>query len=255
MLCLAGHILYPVPLPAEHLIPSHDVSIPLASLDHPCPTPENLYKLHREDSDLLDIIYYLESIELPSDDKKAHSMLLPIDSFFLNDHGILCHLWTPGKRRVQRLCVQIVIPAALRHEVLVACHDHCTASHLGITKIRLRYYWPHIFKDIEHWCNSCVDCSMKKIPRRHRRAPLLPIPVEGAFDRVAMDIIRPFQTCMMRTVTSSCFRIIIRVGPRPLLCLQPKLPVSLKFSWMKFLLVMALLVHYFRIAGLTFSRQ
>ena len=190
---------YSVPGPApsaEHLIPSHDVSVPLASLDHPCPPPENLYKLQREDSDLLDIINYLESNELPSDDKKARSMLLSIDSFFLNDHGILCHLWTPGKRRVQRLCVQIVIPAALRHEVLVACHDHCTASHLGITKtydkIRLRYYWPHMFKDIEHWCNSCVDCSMKKIPRRHRRAPLLPIPVEGAFDRVAMDILGPF---------------------------------------------------------------
>ena len=49
-----------------------------------------------------------------------------------------------------------------------------------------------MFKDIEHWCNSCVDCAMKKIPRGHRRAPLLPIPVEGAFDRVAMDILGPF---------------------------------------------------------------
>ena len=49
-----------------------------------------------------------------------------------------------------------------------------------------------MFKDIEHWCNSCVDCAMKKIPRRHRRARLLPILVEGAFDRIAMDILCPF---------------------------------------------------------------
>ena len=125
----------PIPSPLiEHRISTPDVSVPLATLDHPCSSPENLYKLQREDSDLIDIINYLESHELPSDDKKARSLLLSIDSFFLNDHGILCRLWTPGKRRIQRLCVQIVIPASLRHEVLVACHDHCTAAHLGITK-------------------------------------------------------------------------------------------------------------------------
>ena len=183
-------------LSSEHLVSVADISVPLAVIDHPCPPPETLYKLQREDSNLIDIINYLESNELPSNDKQARSLLLSIDSFFLNERGILCHLWSPGKRRVQQLCVQVVIPASLRHEVLVACHDHCTASHLGITKtydkIRARYYWPNMFKDIEHWCNSCVDCAMKKIPRGHRRAPLLPIPVEGAFDRVAMDILGPF---------------------------------------------------------------
>ena len=190
---------YPTPLNSlsfEHLVPVDTITVPFAALDHPCPPPETLYKLQREDSNLKDIIHYLESKELPSDDKTARSLVLSIDSFFLNEHGILCHLWSPGKRRVQRICVQVVIPASLRHEVLVACHDHCTASPLGITKtyekIRTRYYWPNMFKDIEHWCASCVDCSMKKISRGHRRAPLLPIPVEGAFDRVAMDILGPF---------------------------------------------------------------
>ena len=36
-----------------------------------------------------------------------------------------------------------------------------------------------------------IDCAMKKVPRGKRKAPLLPIPVEGAFDRVAMDILGP----------------------------------------------------------------
>ena len=49
-----------------------------------------------------------------------------------------------------------------------------------------------MFKDVEHWCKSCVDCSMKKSPRYHRQAPLLPIPVEGSFDRVAVDVLGPF---------------------------------------------------------------
>ena len=46
-------------------------------------------------------------------------------------------------------------------------------------------------KDVEHWCRSCVDCAMKKAPRGKRKAPLLPIPVEGAFYHVAMDILGP----------------------------------------------------------------
>ena len=33
---------------------------------------------------------------------------------------------------------------------------------------------------------------MKKSPRYHRQAPLLPIPVEGSFDRVAVDVLGPF---------------------------------------------------------------
>ena len=46
-----------------------------------------------------------------------------------------------------------------------------------------------MFKDVEHWCKSCVDCAMKKSPRNTKRAPLLPLAVEGAFDRVAVDVL------------------------------------------------------------------
>ena len=48
-----------------------------------------------------------------------------------------------------------------------------------------------MFKDVEHWVKSCVECSMRKPPRNSEKAPLLPIPV-GAFDRVAVDVLGPF---------------------------------------------------------------
>ena len=137
-----------------------NLSVPLATIDHSCPPPETLYNLQRQDSNLKDIINYLESNELPPDDKKLRSLLLPIDSFFLNDHRILCDLWSPGKRRDQQLCVRVAILSSMCHEILVACNDHCTASDLGITKtydkIRTHYYWPNMFKDIEHcWQLLC----------------------------------------------------------------------------------------------------
>ena len=48
-----------------------------------------------------------------------------------------------------------------------------------------------MFKDVEHWVKSCVECSMRKSPRNSKKAPLLPIPVKGAFDRVAVDVLGP----------------------------------------------------------------
>ena len=40
--------------------------------------------------------------------------------------------------------------------------------------------------------NVRVDCAMKKSPRNRHHAPLFPIPVENAFDRVAVDCLEPF---------------------------------------------------------------
>ena len=172
------------------------LQLPVAVTDHPCPPPNTLHNLQRQDKDLADIISYLESSELPTIYSKARALLLSIDSFYLDENGILCHLWTPGKCRAKSLCSQVIIPASLRHEILVALHDDPTAGHLGTDKtyekVHAKYYWPGMYKDIVHWCRSCVDCAMKKMPRNKRKAPLLPIPVEGAFDRVAMDILGPF---------------------------------------------------------------
>ena len=49
-----------------------------------------------------------------------------------------------------------------------------------------------MFKDVEHCVKSCVECSLRKSPRNSKKAPLLPIPVEGAFDRVAVDVLGSF---------------------------------------------------------------
>ena len=142
---------------------------------------------------------------MPNDNRVARTLLLRVDDFYLNDDGILCHLWYPGKRKAGHLFSQLV-KLLLRHEFLTNAHYDTTEGHLGIhktyEKLRRKYYWFEMFKDVEHWCKSCIDCSMKKSPRYHRQAPLLPIPVEGAFDRVAVDVLGPFP------VTNSGFRYI-----------------------------------------------
>ena len=186
----------PLPVTSVCTTANAPVSLPVTPIDACVPSIQRLHNLQRQDKDLSDIIQYLEFSTLPVSDNKARSLLLTIESYYLNENGILCHLWTPGKRRAQTLVSQVVVPSSLRHEILVACHDDPTAGHLSTLKtyekVRARYFWNGMFKDIEHWCHSCIDCAMKKIPRGKRKAPLLPIPVEGAFDRVAVDALGPF---------------------------------------------------------------
>ena len=182
-------------------------STSVAAIDNVLSSVQRLHSLQRQDPDLAAIIQYLEDAQLPLGNSEARTLLLSIDSYYLDESGILFHLWSPSKRRVTSIFSQVVIPSSLRYEVLVACHDDPTAGHFGVfktyEKIRARYYWNGMFKDIEHWCNTCVDCAMKKMPRNKHKAPLLPIPVDGAFDRVAMDILGPFP------VTNSGNRYVI----------------------------------------------
>ena len=49
-----------------------------------------------------------------------------------------------------------------------------------------------MFKDVENWVKSCVECSIGKSPRSSKTAPLFLIPIEGAFDRVAVDVLVTF---------------------------------------------------------------
>lgn len=90
---------------------------------------------------------------------------------------------------------QLVLLPPLRYEVLVHAHVDLTGGHLGTfktyEKLRDRFYWRRMCKDVEHWVRSCVDCATRKRPRNNLRAPLLPIPVDGAWDRVAVVCLGP----------------------------------------------------------------
>ena len=111
-------------------------------------------ELQRRDPDPADLINYLESATLPDDDKLARSLLLTIDDYFLSDDGLLFHLCTPRKTHHTTTYQQLVIPAALRYEVLTWGHDDPTAGHFGTVKtcekLRTRYYWRNMYSDLQH---------------------------------------------------------------------------------------------------------
>ena len=110
-----------------------------------------------------------------------------------------------------------------------------------------------MYSDVDHWVKSCVHCAMKKTPRTTAKAPLLPIPVEGPFDRVAVDCVGPFPPSRSGNRYLVVFSWL--GGPRLLLCHALKiqwLPIS---SSTKSWLVMAHLAHFFLTRGRNFLSQ
>ena len=65
---------------------NHVLSAPIDAIQDDCPPAAPLHTLQRQDSDLLDIISYLETANLPACDAKARSILLSIDSYYLDEN-------------------------------------------------------------------------------------------------------------------------------------------------------------------------
>jgi hypothetical protein len=92
----------------------------------------------------------------------------------------------------------IVVPLKLRKSILLECHDDPISGHLGMfktySKIKARYYWPKMRKDICKYVQSCDACQKRKIPTTKRTGKMQFFDVnEQPFSRLQVDIMGPFK--------------------------------------------------------------
>ncbi|CAM4788283.1 unnamed protein product [Rotaria magnacalcarata] len=89
------------------------------------------------------------------------------------------------------------LPASLIVEVLSAYHNSTfCGAHFGVKrafyKIRDRFYWPNMYKDIVQHISSCINCGKNKPSRRKPDGHLQSIkPPRGVWERLAMDYVGP----------------------------------------------------------------
>jgi hypothetical protein len=61
---------------------------------------------------------------------------------------------------------QIVIPKCLKEYILKQLHDNATSGNLGVKKtlrkVRQRFYWYGLRKNVELYCKKCKVCASKK---------------------------------------------------------------------------------------------
>lgn len=76
-------------------------------------------------------------------------------------------------------------------------HDLTISGHLGVKRtyerIASKYYWKGLYKDVQEWISTCVDCASKKgTPNRNHE--LLTIPTTEPLEIVGFDLMGPFPT-------------------------------------------------------------
>nr|CAH0098669.1 unnamed protein product [Daphnia galeata] len=106
--------------------------------------------------------------------------------------GVLFRRCLRDGRALTLLC----IPPSLVKDVITNCHEATTAGHLGekrtLDKIRLRYFWPKMSKQVIQHVRSCVECQMRKRPLGRPAGLLTSIDSNRPFERIGIDLIGPF---------------------------------------------------------------
>jgi hypothetical protein len=100
--------------------------------------------------------------------------------------------WTDSAKQEREL---LLTPKACRYELVRAAHASRFAGHGGeaktLDRLRLRYFWPSMAKDVMQFIKSCRICQESKSPPNFQanRAPLQPLEVPDAPNyRVHMDL-------------------------------------------------------------------
>ena len=154
------------------------------------PTPiEDVDYFAREqlkDPDVLELIRYLDSGELPAGDTKARKLVAQAFSFALVN-GILYFV---DPRREDRK--RAVVPVQLRGSILEENHSGPMGGHFSgarLYKCLVRHWWwPGMFSECQKHCTACPQCAVVSGTGRVNKPPLHPIPVQRAFQIVGLDV-------------------------------------------------------------------
>ena len=113
---------------------------------------------------------------------------------FLFEGGRLYHVAKPVKRD-QNPRLQLVIPDGMIETILRAFHD--SDGHVGVDKtyekIRERYYWDTMYRDVVYHLQECQCCSQRNMRRKKHPLQSMPIP-EAPMQLVGMDMVGPLPT-------------------------------------------------------------
>lgn len=104
-----------------------------------------------------------------------------------------------------------------RAEALWECHDDPMAGHFGfkktLHKMKRRYKWVGMDKDVSRYCKECLLCQRAKAPKHAPYGLLNPLqPPDGPWQDVTMDFITDLPPCKyLRQVYDSILVIVCRL--------------------------------------------
>ncbi|CAF1211156.1 unnamed protein product [Didymodactylos carnosus] len=113
-------------------------------------------------------------------------------SYSINVAGLVCKLKKRGNLAAQPVPV---LPKSRIQDVLLVYHNSAyNGAHLGVdrtyNKIRTRYYWPNMYKDIQRHIQRCTNCTINKCRRKKPDGHLQPIQApHGVWEKISIDFV------------------------------------------------------------------
>ena len=159
-------------------------------------TTEDLKKEQREDSNFKPIFTYLEENQVPEDRNEANRIVAEAQ-YYIIENDILYHLYQPRRKGHKWTDVkkQLAVPSKMRDNVLKSYHDALSGGHQGQERtyeaIRLKYFWPKMYSDIQTYVKTCEQCQQAKRYIHQKQALLKPLPIGQTFSRLHIDILGP----------------------------------------------------------------
>ena len=154
------------------------------------PLEDRVAQAQRQDPQLLAYINWLEgSSETPPKPPPGFPRLL--------DHLALLdgRLYYIDNSSTATSTPRLFVPVQLRQEILHASHAIPTAGHLGelktIHRVRERYFWIGLVRDVTTFVAGCRACQQFKSPRRATQGELQPVVVTEPWHTVNLDTFGP----------------------------------------------------------------
>jgi hypothetical protein len=112
--------------------------------------------------------------------------------------GLLYFVESTGSGQHRRLTLKLVVPQSLVADILHLNHDAPTAGHLGFSRtyarIRDRFIWPNMLRDVKGYVSSCHSCQRRKDPKGISPGVLQPIAAGDIFETIGIDFVGPMRT-------------------------------------------------------------
>ena len=117
-------------------------------------------------------------------------------SYFSVQHMLIYILYLPGYlRKRNTLRDRLIVPEALVGFVLHAYHDNVVpVEHLEFRptyeKVRQKYWWPTISRDVREWGEKCQSCQRQKTAHKRRKLPTGHCSLERPFQVVSVSVVK-----------------------------------------------------------------
>ena len=152
---------------------------------HELPSLAEFKESYLEDDFCKKIISYFRSEARSTPPKEAKDVIMEDDILYKLDI-------VPKGDNV--LGYRVIVPKNLVEDILTYYHNAMPNGHQGIVKtfnkIREKYYWPKMQKDIYEFVSICDTCIRNKSKRPKKNALMKAITPSRRFELVAMDILK-----------------------------------------------------------------